>query len=212
MRLRVSFAADDLTAGSRPDTPLLLRPPEETLRSERLSLRRITRDDLDLLVRLHDDPRVMRYAGGVLDRAGSEALLQSRILDGYAQHPGLGVWATIERATGDCVGIHNLNPLYGQRDIQVGYMLYPEYWGLGYATEMTVALLRHGFTALGLPRIVAITGLPNYASQHVLQKAGLERKGQRVLSHPRYAGEPMTWFERDADAWLTRAVSPVVAR
>ena len=172
------------------------------LTSERLMLRRLTADDLELLVRMHSDERVMRYAGGVRDRAGSEAMLRERILDYYDEHRGLGVWATIERATGACVGIHNLNHLYGEPDIQVGYMLYPECWGRGYATEMCVALLRHGFVTVGLPRIVAITDPDNAASQHVLRKAGLAYKGERSLAHPNYAAGPLRWFERDAADWL----------
>jgi RimJ/RimL family protein N-acetyltransferase len=172
------------------------------LTSERLLLRRMTADDLELLVRMHSDPRVMRYGGGVRDRAGSEAMLRERILEYYADHPGLGVWATIERATGACVGIHNLNHLYGEPDIQVGYMLYPEYWGRGYATEMCVALLRHGFGAVGLAKIVAITDPDNEASQHVLRKSGLVYIGERSLAHPNYAAGPLRWFERDAADWL----------
>ncbi len=198
-----------LTAGARADRPRTLQPAPDIVTSERLVLRRFTADDLDLLARLHSDPRVMRYTGGVLDRAGSEALLHERILDCYERHPGLGVWLTIERTTGECVGIHNLNHLYGQPDVQVGYMLYPEFWGRGYATEMCVALLRHGFTTLALPRIVAITDVPHLASQHVLQKAGLEHKGERFLAHPKYQPGPMTWFERDAGPWLNERETDV---
>jgi len=132
---------------------------------------------------MHLDERVVRYTGGLRDRAGSEAMLRHRILEYYAEHPGLGVWATIERATGECIGIHNLNHLHGEPDIQVGYMLYPEYWGRGYATEMCVGLLRYGFATLGLPQIVAITDPEHHASQHVLRKAGL-RATRRTIAGP----------------------------
>lgn len=151
---------------------------------------------------MHTDAEVMRFVGGLRDRAGSEAMLQGRILSYYAEHPGLGVWATIERATGACIGMHNLNHLLGEPDIQVGYILHREYWGRGYATEMCVALLRYGFATLGLPRIVGITDPDNFASQHVLRKAGLVHTGQRSLPHPAYASGPLEWFERDAQAWL----------
>lgn len=85
-------------------------------------------------------------------------------------------------------------------------MLYPEYWGRGYATEMCVALLRHGFVTVGLPRIVAITDPDNAGSQHVLRKAGLEDRGERPLPHPNYADGPLRWFERDAVDWLATYV------
>lgn len=177
---------------------------ERWLETERLALRRFTSEDLDILARLHADPVVTRYLGGVKDRATTEAQLRTRILDYYEQHPGLGVWATIERASGEVAGFHVLNHIQGETDLQIGYALFSGFWGKGYATEMAIALLRHGYGTLGLPQVNAITDLGNVASQHVLLKAGLERKGQRALAHPAYAASgPMAWFESRRDQWLT---------
>jgi ribosomal-protein-alanine N-acetyltransferase len=173
------------------------------LETERLALRRFTLDDLDTLARLNADARVTQYLGGVKDRAQTETLLRTRILDYYEQHPGLGIWATIERASGDVAGFHVLNHIQGETDLQVGYALFTEHWGKGYATEMAIALLRHGYGTLGLPQVNAITDLGNVASQQVLLKAGLERKGERAFAHPAYAASgPMAWFESHRDVWL----------
>lgn len=182
-----------------------MRRPTDSLTTDRLALRRFTTGDLDLLVRLHTDIRVMRHAGGVQTREQSQELLTTRFLAYYEQHPGLGVWATLERSTGDCVGLHLLNHVRGESFIQVGYLLYPEYWGRGYATEMAVRVLRYGFETLGLPQIVAITALENTASQRVLRKAGLLRQPDRHLADPAYQPGPLAWFERDAADWLASA-------
>jgi hypothetical protein len=49
-----------------------------------------------------------------------------------------------------------------------------------------------------------MANLGNIASQRVLEKIGLERRGERAFSHPAYAAEgPMAWFERDAESWRT---------
>jgi RimJ/RimL family protein N-acetyltransferase len=177
--------------------------PAPWLETERLAVRRFTLDDLDTLARLHADPVVTRYLGGVKDRATTEAQLRTRILDYYDRHPGLGVWATIERSTGDLAGFHVLNHIQGETDLQVGYALFTEYWGRGYATEMGIALLRYGYGTLGLPQINAITELANATSQQVLIKVGLERKGERAFAHPAYAASgPMAWFESTREAWL----------
>ena len=171
--------------------------------TERLALRRFTPDDLDLLDRMNSDAEVMRHVGGVKDRAKTEEMLKTRILAYYEEHPGLGVWATLDRANGTCVGMHLLNHIQGEAFIQVGYVLLRPYWGRGYATEMSIALLRYGFEELGLAQIVGITDLPNLASQHVLGKAGLHRHGERAFAHPAYAASgPLAWFERDAADWL----------
>lgn len=180
-----------------------MKDPTATVCTARLRLRRFTAADLDLMYRLQGDPQVMRYAGGARTREQVAEMLDERVLRYYDEHPGLGTWATV-LDDGTCVGLHLLNHIYGEVHIQVGYLLFPEHWGKGYATEMCRAVLRYGFAELGLRQITAITDLPNVASQRVLLKAGLHRKGERVLPHPRYADcGPLAWFERDAAEWLT---------
>jgi len=103
-----------------------VRTAADTLESPRLRVRRFTHDDLDLVARLLADPAVTRHLGGVKDRDGAEQTLRTRALDYYDQHPGLGMWATIERATGRAVGFHVLNHIHGEADIQVGYALFQD--------------------------------------------------------------------------------------
>ncbi len=181
-----------------------MKDPHDALTTDRLTLRRFTLEEFDLLHRLQSDPEVMRYVGGTKTRAQTEAMLKTRILEYYERFPGLGTWATLERETGACIGIHLLNHIQGESYIQVGYVLFSQYWGRGYATEMSIAILRYGFRTLGLPEIFAITDRPNVASQRVLLKAGLERKGERSFAHPAYAASgPLAWFEARAEPWLT---------
>jgi RimJ/RimL family protein N-acetyltransferase len=180
------------------------------LTSDRLALRRFTLDDLDWLVNLYSDPDVTRYLGGFKDRTKCEELLRTRILRYYDEHPGLGIWMTVERATGACLGFHVLNHIRGESIIQTGFALVKSAWGQGFATEMAAAVIRYGFVDLKLPRINGMTSRHNYASQRVLLKIGLERRGERAFSHPDYASEgPMAWFERDADDWLADGAGSV---
>ena len=178
-------------------------PTAPAVTTARLSLRCFRLDDLDLFDRLQSDPRVTKYTGGPKTRAQSEEMLQTRVVGYYDQHPGLGIWATLERATGACVGLHLVNNIQGETLLQLGYLLFPEHWGKGYATEMSLGLVRYAFTTLGLPVLHAMTDMPNVASQQVLLKAGLHRKGERAFPHPAYVkAGPMAWFECDAQSWL----------
>ena len=173
------------------------------LTTARLTLRRFTADDLDWLHGINGDPVVKRHMGGPASREQTEAMLRGRIMEYYEEHPGLGIWVTLERASGAAIGFHLLNNIQGETELQVGYVLAPPYWGKGYATEMCVGLLRYGFTTLALPRIVAITDHSNVDSQRVLLKAGLRRNGERAFPHPAYAQQgPLAWFERDGRGWL----------
>lgn len=180
-----------------------MRHADDTLTTARLRLRRFTEADLDELARLHADPAVMRWAGGTRTREQTWEILQERVLAYYDQHPGLGVWALEDRATGCFIGLHLLNYIRGESYVQVGYRLLPAHWGRGYATEMCVAVLRYGFEVLALPQIVAITDQPNVASQRVLLKAGLRRNGERAFAHPAYVDAGLlAWFEADREPWL----------
>src|SRR6185503_13759841 len=109
--------------------------PDLWLTTERLGLRRFTPGDFDWLVELYSDPEVMRYFGGPYDLAKIEQLMQNRILRYYDEHPGLGVWMTIERSTGAQLGLHVLNHIQGESMIQVGFILSKAAWGRGIATE-----------------------------------------------------------------------------
>jgi RimJ/RimL family protein N-acetyltransferase len=183
--------------------------PRYWLTTDRLALRHFTLDDLDWLTELYSDPDVTRYLGGVKDRTKSEELLRTRILDYYDEHPGLGIWMTVERETGARVGFHLLNHIRGESIIQTGFALEKSAWGKGFATEMAAAVLRYGFTELQLPRIAGMASLENHASQRVLQKIGLVRRGERAFAHPDYASQgPMAWFERDAAEWLADSRAP----
>lgn len=175
--------------------------PAIWLRTARLSLRRFERDDLPFLCRLYGSERIARHIGGVKTETACCEMLEERILAYYASNPGLGIWLTSEIDTARPVGLHLLNHIRGETHIQVGYVLDTAFWGRGYATEMTRALVDYGFHERGLAQITAITDLANTASQRVLEKCGLRRCGERVLAHPVFRGELLAWFECDAQTW-----------
>jgi ribosomal-protein-alanine N-acetyltransferase len=72
-------------------------------------------------------------------------------------------------------GLHSINPVH--RRAEMGYVLSPEYWGLGIMTEAVNLLLQTGFLTLELNRIEARTRPDNVASQRVLTKVGLTEEG-----------------------------------
>jgi ribosomal-protein-alanine N-acetyltransferase len=170
------------------------------LTTARLGLRRFTPADFDWFAAVYADPDVTRYLGGVKDRAGAEEMFNTRILPYYDEWPGLGIWMTVERATGTAVGFHLLNHIRGESIVQIGFTLTRAAWGRGFATEMALALLRYGFVELKLPQIVGMADLQNVASQRVLLNIGLERRGERAFPHPDYAAAgPMGWYVAESE-------------
>ena len=170
--------------------------PHFQLRTPRLIARRFTRDDFEWFARLFADPEVTRYLGGTRTRAQAEEMFATRVMAFYDERPGLGIWRTVRRDTNQPIGFHLLNSIQGETIIQIGFGLEQAAWGKGFGTEMAREVLRYGFDDLGLPHIAAIANLENTASQHVLEKIGLERRGERAFSHPAYASHgPFAWFE-----------------
>lgn len=147
------------------------------LETERLVLRQFTTDDLELLVALDSDPDVMRFitGGPPVPRAVLQYDYLPAYLRYYEQFAGFGFWAAIEKSTGDFLGWFHFRSLQGSSpdEIELGYRLHKSAWGKGYGTEGSRALIRKGFTELGVERVVASTMAVNYASRRVMEKSGL---------------------------------------
>lgn len=147
------------------------------LRTERLLLRRFTEADVDNLFDLDGDPDVMRFLTG--GRPTPRRVIRDetlpRFLDYYGRFVGFGFWAAIEKSTGKFLGWFEFRPPEGggPAEVELGYRLRRSAWGKGYATEGSRALIRKGFTELGVRRVVAQTMAINTASRRAMEKAGL---------------------------------------
>lgn len=64
------------------------------------------------------------------------------------------------------------------RSGEISYIINPQYWGNGYATEVARLLIEFGFTKLNLHRIYATCDPRNKASSKVLEKVGMKYEGR----------------------------------
>jgi RimJ/RimL family protein N-acetyltransferase len=145
--------------------------------TERLVLRRLTKEDSEHLVELDGDPEVMRYTtGGVpTPRIRIETAVLPAMLRDYGRYPGFGAFAGQRRDDGEFIGWFMLLPRADSApdEAELGYRLRQPAWGKGYATEGSRALLRYGFTERGLRRAFAETMTVNARSRRVLEKLGM---------------------------------------
>ena len=79
---------------------------------------------------------------------------------------------------------------------ELGFWLGREWWGRGYATEATTAVLRHGFEVGGLPGFTSSHFVDNHASAGVLRKLGFAPTGRcRIICTARgYEVEAVTYW------------------
>jgi RimJ/RimL family protein N-acetyltransferase len=158
--------------------------------TERLVLRQFTAADVDALLALDGDRRVMRFLDRkTKSRAQIETEVLPRFLAYYAAYQDFGFWAAQDRGGGDVVGWLALRPVTataaaivdwpdappGEVTVaELGYRLRASAWGRGYATEGARALVSRAFTELAVTQIVATTMAVNTRSRRVLEKAGLK--------------------------------------
>lgn len=155
------------------------------LQTERLVLRRLVPDDLPALHALYRDPVVRRFFPD-----GTRSLEETReelewFLQGHPRHPELGLWASVERATGAFLGRCGLLPwtIDGVAEVELAYLIDPRRWGEGLATEAARAIVRHAHGALQLDRLICLIDPENVASVRVAQKVGMRFDRHHVDEH-----------------------------
>jgi RimJ/RimL family protein N-acetyltransferase len=153
--------------------------------TERLRLRTWTDADRPAFAAMNADPVVMEHLPTVLDRAGSDALMDwFRTV--WAER-GVGLWAVERRADGLLLGWAGLNPMPagtpGAGEWEVGWRLARHAWGHGYATEAGTEGVRVA-RGLGVPRVWSMTVPGNVRSIAVMRRLGLVEHG--TFEHARF--------------------------
>ena len=147
------------------------------LETERLTLRRFTPDDVDVLADLDSDPEVMFWitGGRSTPREEIETDVLPAFLSYYEKYDGYGFWAAIERGSGEFLGWFHFRPAPGHPtdEPELGYRLRRSAWGKGYAAEGSIALIDKGFRDHGVRRVLAETMVVHDASRRVMEKAGM---------------------------------------
>jgi len=84
-------------------------------------------------------------------------------------------WFFIEKKDGSRIGtiFHFLNGNY----MEIGYVLAPNERKKGYGSEAIKIIVDYLFLSKQLARVQAITGVDNFASCRVLEKAGFTKEG-----------------------------------
>lgn len=146
----------------------------------RLIVRPYTKADYDNYFSLHGDPEVMQYIRPAQTREEADAKFEETILN-MPVHSFMGRWAVVEKSSGKFIGSFVLIPIPDDLEkTQMGYSFLPEYWGKGFATEVTMAGVNYFYNKTPLVEIYGVTETPNIASQKVLLKAGFQPFGTKA--------------------------------
>jgi RimJ/RimL family protein N-acetyltransferase len=150
------------------------------IETSRLRLRPWSPADRSAVERMSTDPVMMRYitSGRIWSREEVDGFFdrQKANLETY----GFCLGALVLKDNGEVVGISGLQPLDIPGEIELGWWVWKDYWGRGYATEAAREVIRFGFETAGLRRLVAVIDPPNIASIRVAEKLGL--RFERTMS------------------------------
>jgi RimJ/RimL family protein N-acetyltransferase len=157
------------------------------LRTERLVLRGFTQNDFEPLATIVSDPEVVRYLDDGAPISREECWRGMALFIGHWQLRGYGWWAVEERATGDLLGRIGLYNPEGWPGIEIGWLLRPDVWGAGLATEGATAALNYAFDVIGASHIISLIDPRNTRSIRVAEKIGeryeqdMEHKDKNVV-------------------------------
>ena len=144
------------------------------LETERLVLRRFTRDDAEFVRELVNEPGWLRHIGDRKVHTLEDALgyLERAMLAQYARL-GFGFYRVERREDGVPVGLCGLVRREGMPDADLGFALLARHERRGYAFEAAERVVRHAREDLGLARLAAITRPDNAGSIALLVKLGM---------------------------------------
>jgi RimJ/RimL family protein N-acetyltransferase len=164
----------------------------DTVRTDRLLMRRWLDSDREPFAALNADPETMLFFPQTLDREASDRLVD--LIEDRFDQQGYGLWALQVADTGEFIGFTGLNPMPGgvpgAGGVEVGWRLDRHAWHRGYATEAARAALAVAFDGVGLDEIWSMTAVLNEPSQAVMRRLGLTEVAR--FDHPRIpVGHPL---------------------
>jgi RimJ/RimL family protein N-acetyltransferase len=157
----------------------------QILETERLVLRDWQDTDLGRVYDTYRRWEVMRWLGNdpkVMDDVSQAQRFIDTWNERNAVEPDYGLWAIEVKDTGVLAGAGLLKPLpdedhNGNGEVEMGWHLHPDCWGLGFARESGGALIQRGFD-LGLHEVYAVVYPDNQRSFAACRRLGMEELGR----------------------------------
>lgn len=164
----------------------------QTIKTQRLILRKINSDDMEMIYNFMSDPELTKY----------EDWIPHENID-YTQ--GFISWLTSDYKDSQtyCWGIQLDEEIIGftlvanvsEWNGNIAYYIKREQWSNGYATEVVDAVINFMFSEVGVDRIAAKHSIKNTASGKVLKKAGMRYRGH--VKEYEYYTSKSEWHDCD---------------
>ncbi|AMQ28639.1 TPA: GNAT family N-acetyltransferase [Legionella pneumophila] len=164
------------------------------LETERLFLRTFQEEDVESLIAINEDPKVMQFFPSIPTREETIAFID-RIIS-HQEEKNFSLYAAEIKKTGEMIGFVGLFTATFEAHftpaIEIGWRISSKHWNQGYATEAAKAVLDYAFKTLGLDEIVSFTSTLNKPSIRVMRKIGLHTNSEDDFDNPKVpSGSPL---------------------
>ncbi|MGV2978179.1 GNAT family N-acetyltransferase [Roseibium alexandrii] len=157
--------------------------PDGMPQSPRLRFRLPELSDAAFYQSLMSDPDYIRFIAdrGITSIEAARAYIDEKVLPGFEENEGVGLWIIAEKDSDDPVGLCGLVVRDGLDMPDLGYAFHKDHRGKGYAQEAAKAIIAFARSELGLSQLCAITHPENARSSALLMKIGFQPNGQKSL-------------------------------
>ncbi len=157
------------------------------METERLLLRQMNMNDLDFIASLLSNPLAMKYFPKLYSRKEAAQGIERHMFRYKIQ--GHSAWLLIDKKLDIPVGQLGLvmQSVERKAEPEIGYILHPDFWHKGYATEAGIACRNYAFEELNYPYVISLIRPVNLPSQAVARRLGMDidRKVE-VFNYPHY--------------------------
>ena len=147
------------------------------LETKRLILRKLTLNDVEDIHGYMSKPEVTHYLTLERHQSPTDTLLFVKQMIDLYDAKGIKLWGIECKQNQKLIGTISLTPWQKRPIAGIGYLISPQYWNKGIATEAVKEIIKFAFEELGLQRIQAQCISQNIASAAVLEKVGMYYEG-----------------------------------
>jgi len=143
--------------------------------TERLYLRKMTQEDIDILMPLFAESPAMTFFPENVKREKISTWIQNAIIS-YEEN-GFGMWLCFTKEDDTFVGQCGLmnNQIDKGTHVELGFSILRSFRGNKYATEATKASVNFGLKELMLGNIVSVIDPSNAISKRVAMQIGMQK-------------------------------------
>ncbi|MCC0768245.1 MULTISPECIES: GNAT family N-acetyltransferase [Bacillus] len=145
---------------------------KKVIHTKRLLMRKPLIEDTDQFYSIIKEDAVGKWLAKSSGMSKGEAKDYIMQLISHWEKYDFGVWLLVNRNTGELLGHCGLRKIDETGEIEIMYVLDPEYWGNGYASEAAKASIQYAKEMMNVKRIIARVKVANENSKKLLRNLG----------------------------------------